>query len=134
MLKAWTRELRRRFLEVYTAIDANASSPFKLGTSKDDQYLLMIAQELRNLLMVEQLQAPIPENFSGWFSITKIEGTPLWKTPLYRKHPFSVTFQSLLKTAFHLTVDEIEDYIKFHHVEHRYVLVDTSQTLLSLIS
>lgn len=119
-MKSWTTQLRRRFLEIYAII--KDGHPFKPGNSNDDQYLLMIALELRNLYMVGQLKAPQPEDFSGWFSMMKIGGTPLWKTPLYRKHPFSVTFQRLIKTACHLAVDEIEDYVKKYGVEHRYVV------------
>ncbi|KAF7791788.1 hypothetical protein EIP86_002812 [Pleurotus ostreatoroseus] len=117
VMKIWTGELRRRLLEIYGVV--KDGHPFKPSTDDDDQYLLMLALELRNLDMVQQLKDPKPENFSGWFAMAKIEGTPLWKTPLYRKHPFSVAFQRLIKTAFHLAVDEIEYYVKSYGVEHR---------------
>ncbi|EIN11145.1 hypothetical protein PUNSTDRAFT_141604 [Punctularia strigosozonata HHB-11173 SS5] len=117
VMKFWSKEQRHRFLEIYNVI--KDGRPFKPGSSNDDQYLLMIALELRNLDLVGQLKAPKPANMSGWFSMVKIGGTPLWKTPLYRKHPFSVTFQRFVKTAFHLAVDEIEYHVKKHGIEHR---------------
>ena len=119
VLKTWNTELRHRFLEIYAIV--KDGHPFSPGNNNNDQYLLMIAMELRNLYMVNQLKAPKPEDFSGWFTMTKIGGTPLWRTPLYRKHPFSVTFQKLIKSAFHLIVYEIEHVVKTYGVEHRYV-------------
>jgi hypothetical protein len=121
VMKYWSTEMRHRFLYIYSII--KEGKPFKPGNGNDDQYLLMIAFELRNLHIIGQLKSPKPENFTGWFTMTKIGGTPLWKTPLYKKHPFSVPFQRLLKTAFHLIVDEIEYTIKKYGIEHRYASI-----------
>ncbi|KAF8835569.1 hypothetical protein BDN67DRAFT_975151 [Paxillus ammoniavirescens] len=117
VMKNWSADLRPRFLEISRTI--NAGKPFKPDDSESDQYLMMIAFELRNLQGIKQLKAPKLEQFAGWFAMTKIQGTLLWKTPLYQCHPFSVPFQGLLKTAFHLAVDEIEDAVKRYGIEHR---------------
>lgn len=118
VLKNWTKDMRHRFLEIYGII--KHGKPFHPGNNNNDQYLLMLALELRNLAAVDQLKAPKPaEHFSGWFTITKAQGVPIWKTPLYKKHPFSVPFQRLIKTAFHLAIDEIERTVKKHGIEHR---------------
>ncbi|KAF8837791.1 hypothetical protein BDN67DRAFT_991610 [Paxillus ammoniavirescens] len=117
VMKNWSADLRPRFLEISRTI--NAGKPFKPDNSERDQYLTMIAFELRNLQSIKQLKAPKLEQFAGWFVMSKIEGTLLWKTPLYRCHPFSVPFQRLVKTACHLAVDEIEDAVKRYGIEHR---------------
>ncbi|THU84297.1 hypothetical protein K435DRAFT_822746 [Dendrothele bispora CBS 962.96] len=117
VMKYWERGLRKRFLEIYQVI--KEGKPFKPGNDNDDQYLTMLAFELRNLNMIKELKAPKPENFTGWFMSTKIFGTALWKTPLYKQHPFSVPFQRLIKKAFHLIVDEIEETVRKYGVEHR---------------
>ncbi|TFK22410.1 hypothetical protein FA15DRAFT_748759 [Coprinopsis marcescibilis] len=117
VLKFWTKESRRRFLEIYSII--KKGKPFDPGNNNDDQYILMVAFEIRNLEAVGQLLAPKPEQFTGWLRMTKIAGTRIWKTPLYKKHPFSVSFQEFIKTAFHLAVDEIEDAVKKYGLEHR---------------
>ncbi|KAF8833572.1 hypothetical protein BDN67DRAFT_705711 [Paxillus ammoniavirescens] len=117
VMKDWSADMRPRLLEISSII--NAGKPFKPGNSNTDQYLAMIAFELRNLQNVKQLKAPKLEHFTGWFEMTKVQGTLLWKTPLYGRHPFSVPFQRLIKTAFHLTVDEIEEAVKKYGIEHR---------------
>lgn len=118
VMKYWVTGLRPRFLEIYSII--NAGKSFKPNNTNDDQYLTMIAFELRNLRDIKQLMAPRPERFTGWFLMTKIQGTPLWKTPLYKSsHPFSAPFRNLVKTAFRLTVDEIEDVVRKYGIEHR---------------
>ncbi|KAF8653619.1 hypothetical protein AX16_003771 [Volvariella volvacea WC 439] len=114
--KYWVAELRPRFLEIYKMI--SAGKPFESNGSNDDQYLLMIAFELCNLRDIGQLKAPSPEHYTGWFTITKIRGALLWKTPIYKSHPFSMPFQRLLRTACHLAVDEIEEEVKKHGIEH----------------
>jgi len=117
VMNDWSKELTHRFLQIYAV--TKRGEPFIPGNSNVDQYLSMIAFELRNLDIVGQLKAPKPENFTGWFTMSKLGGTPLWKTPLYQKHPFSVPFQSLIKTAFHLIVDEIEYTVQNFGIEHR---------------
>ncbi|KAK7458711.1 hypothetical protein VKT23_009710 [Stygiomarasmius scandens] len=117
VMNYWVTGLRKRFLEIYGII--KEGKPFKPGSSNDDQYLTMIAFELRNLNAIKELRAPKPENFTGWFTMLKIGGIALWKTPLYKRHPFSVPFQRLIKTAFHLIVDEIEVAVKKYGIEHR---------------
>ncbi|KAJ8501496.1 hypothetical protein ONZ45_g12143 [Pleurotus djamor] len=118
VLEHWTADLRSRFLEIYRII--KDGKPFKpKDGSNDEQFLLMLAFEVRNLNLVKQLIAPEPVKFTGWFMMKRVEGTALWKTPLYREHPFSVTFQKLLKAASHLAVDEIEAMVKEYGVEHR---------------
>ncbi|THU95173.1 hypothetical protein K435DRAFT_798336 [Dendrothele bispora CBS 962.96] len=107
--------------EIYQVI--KEGKPFKPGNDNDDQYLTMLAFELRNLNMIKELKAPKPENFTGWFMSTKVFGTALWKTPLYKQHPFSVPFQRLIKKAFHLIVDEIEETVRKYGVEHRGIAV-----------
>ncbi|KIK93901.1 hypothetical protein PAXRUDRAFT_486328 [Paxillus rubicundulus Ve08.2h10] len=116
-MKDWSANMRPRFLEISKII--TAGKPFKPDNSNTDQYLTMIAFELRNLQSVNQLKAPKPELFTGWFEMTKVQGTLLWKTPLYKRHPFSVPFQKLVKTAYHLAVDEIEDAVRKYGIEHR---------------
>lgn len=117
VLKKWSKELRHRFLDIYAVV--KKGKPFIPGNDGDDQYLLMIAFELRNLAMVNQLIAPKPENFSGWFTMNKVQGIPIWRAPLYQKYPFSVPFQRLVKAAFHLAVDEIEYTVRKYGIEHR---------------
>ncbi|KIK50347.1 hypothetical protein GYMLUDRAFT_89293 [Collybiopsis luxurians FD-317 M1] len=119
VLKSWTKELRHRFLEIYNVIIQGR--PFYPGNG--DEYIYMIALEVRNLAKVNQLRAPKAEHFTGWFTMTKIQDTPIWKTTLYKKHPFSVPFQLLIKTAFHLAIDEIEYTVKKYSIEHRGIAV-----------
>lgn len=123
VVKYWTKEARYCFLEIYSVI--KQGKPFKPGNVDDVRfrYPLMMAFELRNLGLVKQLKAPNPENVTGWFKMAKTEGTSLWKTPLYGEHPFSITFRQLIKTAFHLVVDEIENIVRKFGVEHRYVSI-----------
>lgn len=118
VLKAWTREMRCRFLEIYNIIkDGHPLIPD--ANDDNEQYLYMLALELRNLKIVQQLKAPTPEHFTGWFTMARVPGIPLWKTPLYRKHPFSVPFQTFIRTGIHLAVDEIENYVRNYGIEHR---------------
>ncbi|KAJ8503613.1 hypothetical protein ONZ45_g10711 [Pleurotus djamor] len=122
VMEEWTAEHRWRFLEIYQII--KSGQPFKpKDDSKDEQYLLMIAFEVRNLKLTSQLIAPEPEMFTGWFMMKRAQGMALWKTPLYRQHPFSVSFQTLVKAACHLAVDEIEVMVKKYGVEHRGIAV-----------
>jgi len=116
VLKNWTKEMRLRFLEIYSVV--RQGKPFHPGNNKGDQYILMVALELRNLAMIEMLNAPQPEDFTGWFTMSRIPGIPLWRTPLYKKNAFSVPFQRLIKTAFHLAVDEIEHVVQKYGIEH----------------
>ncbi|KAJ7511411.1 acid phosphatase-domain-containing protein [Mycena galericulata] len=117
VLQNWTKERRHRFLGIYSII--KHGKPFNPGRNAEDQYLLMVGLELRNLDKLRQLKAPKPEDFTGWFSMSKAEGVPLWKTPLYKKHPFSVPFQELVRAGLHLAIDEIEATVKKDGVEHR---------------
>ncbi|KAG7097703.1 hypothetical protein E1B28_005028 [Marasmius oreades] len=116
VLKNWTTAQRRRLLEIYAIV--KSGRPFDPGNNQQDQYLLMIALELRNLNMIQELKDPKPEDFSGWFKMKKIEGTHIWKHHLYKKHPFGVKFQEFVKACMHLTVDAIERVVKTYGVEH----------------
>ncbi|KAF9269927.1 hypothetical protein L218DRAFT_992606 [Marasmius fiardii PR-910] len=125
----WSEELMQRFLETYALI--KRGELFNSGGSNVDQYMPMIAFELCNIATVKQLKAPQPENLSGWFAMSKVEGILLWETRLYKKHPFSVPFQQLLKTVFHLIVDEIEAVVQHSRLEHRYVPIQIKTGVLS---
>lgn len=116
VMNVWTNPMRHRYLEIYHSI--KRGQPMMLSSSQDDRYLSMIAYEIRNLCALKQLISPEPENFSGWLKMPKVEGTPLWRTELYRKHPFSVPFQTLLRRAFHLVVEEIENTVLKYGIEH----------------
>ncbi|KAL0065516.1 hypothetical protein AAF712_007426 [Marasmius tenuissimus] len=116
VLKNWTTEQRHRLLEIYAVI--KTGRPFDPGNNQQDQYLLMIALELRNLNMIHELKDPKPEDFSGWFKMKKIEGTHIWKHHLYKKHPFSVKFQEFVRACMHLAMDGIEHVVKTYGVEH----------------
>ncbi|PPR01344.1 hypothetical protein CVT24_006322 [Panaeolus cyanescens] len=116
VLKNWTTEQRRRLLEIYAVI--KTGRPFDPGSNQQDQYLCMIALELRNLHIINELKDPKPEDFSGWFKMKKIQGTHVWKHRLYRKHPFSVEFQEFIKSCMYLTMDAIEHVVKKYGVEH----------------
>ncbi|KAG7097705.1 hypothetical protein E1B28_005029 [Marasmius oreades] len=116
VLKNWTTEQRRRLLEIYAVV--KSGRPFDPGNNQQDQYLLMIALELRNLNMIKELKDPKPEDFSGWFKMKKIEGTPVWRHHLYKKHPFGVEFQEFIAACMHLAMDAIEHVVKTYGVEH----------------
>ncbi|KAL0065523.1 hypothetical protein AAF712_007434 [Marasmius tenuissimus] len=116
VLKNWTAEQSRRLLEIYAVIETGR--PFDPGSNEQDQYLLMIALELRNLNMINELKDPKPEDFSGWFKMKKIAGTHIWKHHLYKKHPFSVKFQEFVRACMHLAMDGIEHVVKKYGVEH----------------
>lgn len=116
VLKAWTREQRHRFLDIYAIV--NQGKRFDPRDNENDKYLSMLALELRNLALIGQLKAPHPEQFSGWFTTVRAQGTPLWKSPLYQKHPFGSEFKHLVRDAFHLAIDEIEHVVKKYGVEH----------------
>ncbi|KIY73890.1 hypothetical protein CYLTODRAFT_416544 [Cylindrobasidium torrendii FP15055 ss-10] len=116
VLNNWTEQQSRRLLEIYKVI--KTGRPFDPGEVKLDQYLLMIALELRNLALIKELMGPKPEEFSGWFKMQKIAGTHIWKHPLYTKHPFSVEWQEFVRACMHRTVDQVEHVVKEYGVEH----------------
>ncbi|KAJ8520216.1 hypothetical protein ONZ45_g2927 [Pleurotus djamor] len=118
ILNYWVPQLRPRYLEIYHIL--KQGMPFKPSpNNSDDNYLLMVAFEVRNLSVVGQLKSPDPEHFTGWFAMKKIGGTPLYKTPLYQRHPFSEDFKRLLLIGCHLAVDEIESIVRKYGLEHR---------------
>ncbi|KAF5384554.1 hypothetical protein D9757_006406 [Collybiopsis confluens] len=116
ILKDWTTEKNRRLLQIYDVI--KTGRPFDPGNNTEDHYPLMIALELRNLSIINELEEPKPEDFSGWFKMKKIVGTHIWDHPLYKRHPFSVDFQEFVRACMHLAMDSIEEIVKKYGVEH----------------
>ncbi|EIW81816.1 hypothetical protein CONPUDRAFT_72202 [Coniophora puteana RWD-64-598 SS2] len=120
-LKHWRPGIQQRFVAIYKVVEAGRPfTPDPSRDTKDEEYLSQIALELRNLRAVGELKGPAdPERFCGWFSMKFVRGNPIWDNATYWRHPFGVPFQTLLKRAFHLTVDEIEYFVKKHGMEHR---------------
>ncbi|TCD65672.1 hypothetical protein EIP91_002299 [Steccherinum ochraceum] len=116
VLKNWTAEQSRRLQEIYAVI--KTGRPFDPGNDRQDQLILMVALELRNLNIINELKDPKPEDFSGWMKMKKIVGTHIWKHRLYKKHPFSIEFQEFVRACMHLAMDGIEHVVKTYGVEH----------------